>query len=254
MRSNNTIVSAAVCALAALSAACAPPAQKQPSPMSSLTPPVMQAPAPANNPGSLYSQAAQPSYLYEDNRARRIGDVVMVNVTEKSNAKNKSKTKSNGKNTMDIGVNNYFQSATMDPFPGSKALRSATGMDLGALAGMKGVNGSTPMVNTSRNDQFDSDGETSRESTVTYTIGCRIVNILPGGVMQVEGARQVRVNDDTQIMVVRGLLRPMDVGPDNAVPSTALAEAQIDMFGTGVLADRQKPGWLSRILDNIWPF
>jgi len=249
-----TVLTWAACALAVAGTACAPPAQKQPSPMSSLTPPVMQAPSPSVNPGSLYSQAAQPNYLYEDNRARRIGDIVMVNVVEKSNAKNKSKTKSNGKNTMDMNVTNYFNQHSITPIPGNSLLKGATGLDLAAAAGMQGYVGSTPIVNTSRNNQFDSDGETSRESTVTYTIGCRVVNILPGGVMQVEGARQVRVNDDTQIMVVRGLLRPMDVGPDNTVSSTSLAEAQVDMFGTGVLADRQKPGWLSRILDNIWPF
>lgn len=245
----------AACALAAVGSACAPPAQKQPSPMTSLTPPVIQAPSPANNPGSLYSQAAQPNYLYEDNRARRIGDIVMVNVVEKSNAKNKSKTKSNGKNSMDMGVDNYFTQHSITPFPGNGMIKGATGLDIAAAAGMQGYVGTgSPIVKTDRNNQFDSDGETSRESTVTYTIGCRVVNILPGGVMQVEGARQVRVNDDTQIMVVRGLLRPMDVGPDNTVSSSALAEAQVDMFGTGVLADRQKPGWLSRVLDNIWPF
>jgi flagellar L-ring protein precursor FlgH len=249
-----TVLTWAACALAVAGSACAPPAQKQPSPMSSLTPPVMQAPSPSVNPGSLYSQAAQPNYLYEDNRARRIGDIVMVNVVEKSNAKNKSKTKSNGKNTMDMNVTNYFNQHSVTPIPFNSQIKGATGLDLAGAVGMQGYVGSTPVVNTSRNNQFDSDGETSRESTVTYTIGCRVVNILPGGVMQVEGARQVRVNDDTQIMVVRGLLRPMDVGPDNTVSSTSLAEAQVDMFGTGVLADRQKPGWLSRILDNMWPF
>lgn len=252
MKHSNMTLWAAL-ALAAVTAACAPPAQKQPSPMTSLTPPVIQAPSPVNNPGSLYSQAAQPQYLYEDNRARRIGDIVMINVSEKSNAKNKSKTKSNGSNTTNMTVQNYFNDSEIDPVPGSRQLQKI-GIDPAGVLGMKGRVGTTPIVNTSRDNQFDSDGETSRESTVTYTIGCRVVNILPGGVMQVEGARQVRVNDDTQIMVVRGLLRPMDVGPDNTVPSTALAEAQIDMFGTGVLADRQKPGWLSRVLDNIWPF
>jgi len=254
MKSRNITLWAA-CALAAMSAACAPPAQKQPSPMTSLTPPVIQAPSPVNNPGSLFSQAAQPQYLYEDNRARRIGDIVMVNVSEKSNAKNKSKTKSNGKNSQDMQVDNYFNQHSITPVPFNSQIKGATGLDAAGFLGMQGYVGTgVPVVSNSRNNQFDSDGETSRESTVTYTIGCRVVNILPGGVMQVEGARQVRVNDDTQIMVVRGLLRPMDVGPDNTVPSTALAEAQIDMFGTGVLADRQKPGWLSRILDNIWPF
>jgi flagellar L-ring protein precursor FlgH len=214
----------------------------------------MQAPSPANNPGSLYSQASQPNYLYEDNRARRIGDIVMVNVVEKSDAKNKSKTKSNGKNSLDMSVANYFNQHSTTPIPGNSQLKGATGIDVAGFLGMQGYTGATPVVSTNRNNQFDSDGETDRSSSVTYTIGCRVVNILPGGVMQVEGARQVRVNDDTQIMVVRGLVRPMDVGPDNTVNSSALAEAQIDMFGTGVLADRQKPGWLSRILDNIWPF
>jgi len=245
----------AVMGLAASLTACAPPAQKQPSPMTSLTPPVTQAPSPSVNPGSLFSQAAQPQYLYEDNRARRIGDIVMVNVVEKSNAKNKSKTKSNGKNTMDMEVDNYFNQHSITPVPFNSQLKGATGVDVAGFLGMQGYVGTgQPVVSTTRNNQFDSDAETSRESTVTYTIGCRVVNILPGGVMQVEGARQVRVNDDTQIMVVRGLLRPMDVGPNNTVNSTALAEAQIDMFGTGVLADRQKPGWLSRVLDNMWPF
>jgi len=254
MKSRNVTLWAA-CALAAVSAACAPPAQKQPSPMTSLTPPVIQAPSPANNPGSLFSQAAQPQYLYEDNRARRIGDIVMVNVAEKSNAKNKSKTKSNGKNSQNMQVDNYFNQHSITPVPFNSQLKGATGLDAAGFLGMQGYVGTgTPIVSNSRNNQFDSDGETSRESTVTYTIGCRVVNILPGGVMQIEGARQVRVNDDTQIMVVRGLVRPMDVSPDNSIPSSAMAEAQIDMFGTGVLADRQKPGWLSRVLDNIWPF
>lgn len=254
LRPGTLTVWAAVAAMAA-SAGCAPPAQKQATPMTSLTPPVVQAPAPANNPGSLYSHAAQPQYLYEDNRARRIGDIVMVNVVEKSNAKNKSKTKSNGKDNLSMSADRYFNEHSITPIPGNAMLKGATGIDLAGATGMQGYVGlGKPIVKTDRNNQFDSDGETSRESSVTYTIGCRVVNLLPGGVMQIEGARQVRVNDDTQIMVVRGLLRPSDVGPDNQVPSTSLAEAQIDMFGSGVLQDRQKPGWLARVLDNIWPF
>jgi len=252
---SRTMVTWAACALTALSAACAPPAQKQPNPVSSITPPVMQAPPPASNPGSLYSQAAQPNYLYEDSRARRIGDIVMVNVVEKSNAVNKAKTKTNVTDTSDMSVANYFNNHSMTPIPGNSLLKGATGLDLAGLTGMQGYVGTgAPIVNNSRNNQFTSDAETDRSSTVTYSIGCRVVSILPGGVMQIEGARQVRVNDDTQIMVVRGLLRPVDVGPDNTVSSSALAEAQVDIFGTGVLADRQKPGWMSRILDNIWPF
>lgn len=251
---NKNILNFAVLAgIAALSGACAPAATKQPTPMASLTPPVAQAPSPSANPGSLYSQAAYPNYLYEDTRARRIGDIVMVNIVEKANAKSKSKTKSNKDNNLNMGVTNLFTEKTIDPMPGSNMLQGV-GIDVGGALGMKGRVGATPLVTARSNNKFDSDGETSRESYITATVGCRVVNILPGGVMQVEGARQARVNDDTQIVVVRGLVRPVDIGPDNAILSTAMAECQIDLFGTGVLADRQKPGWLSRVLDNIWPF
>jgi len=251
---NKNILTLTVLAgIAALSGACAPAATKQPTPMASLTPPVAQAPPPGANPGSLYSQAAYPNYLYEDTRARRIGDIVMVNIIEKADAKSKSKTSSNKDNNMNMGVTNLFNNKTVDPMPLSGPLQ-AVGVDVGGFLGMKGRVGSTPLVAARSNNQFTADGETSRESHITATIGCRVVNILPGGVMQVEGARQARINDDTQIVVVRGLVRPVDIGPDNSIQSTAMAECQIDLFGTGVLADRQKPGWLSRVLDNIWPF
>jgi flagellar L-ring protein precursor FlgH len=70
----------------------------------------------------------------------------------------------------------------------------------------------------------------------------------------VEGGREVRVNDETQIVVVRGIIRSRDIGPDNSIASTAMADARIELYGQGVLADKQKPGWLTRILDNMWPF
>ena len=97
--------------------------------------------------------------------------------------------------------------------------------------------GATPLVNTSTAEKFQSKGETKRESTVTASIGCRIVNVLPGGVMQVEGARQTRVNNENQIIVVKGLVRPIDVGPSNTVASTQLADCQIEYYGEGVLAE-----------------
>ncbi|GAB6036527.1 flagellar basal body L-ring protein FlgH [Fundidesulfovibrio butyratiphilus] len=252
MNSNiKTLVALAVSA--ALCGGCVQPATKNPTPMPSLTPPVAQAPPPSHNPASLYSQASQPNYLYEDNRARRVGDIVMVNIVEKSDAKSTVKTKSNKDNETNMGVSAYMSNHQIDPVPGSTLLTNA-GVNAGQLINMQGRIGSSPIVKTSSNNQFTSDAETSRKNYITSTIGCRVVNILPGGVMQVEGARQVRVNDDTQIMVVRGLVRPSDIQPDNSINSVAMAECQVEMYGTGVLADRQKPGWLSRVLDNVWPF
>jgi flagellar L-ring protein precursor FlgH len=109
-------------------------------------------------------------------------------------------------------------------------------------------------VGASTDNKFEGTGETTHEAEMTATVAVRVVRILPGGIMQVEGARRIRVNNETQILVVRGLVRPQDITSGNTVPSTHLAEAQIELYGEGVLSDRQRPGWLTRILDNIWPF
>ncbi len=221
------------------------PASKQPAPMPTLTPPVVKAPPVQQNPGSIYSQA-QPNFLFEDDRARRIGDIVMVDIVENSKSKLKAETKSDKDNSVEFGVENYFGAGSFNG--------SLLGQVGGPSFGWTGPTGTTPMISANVNNKFKSKGETKRESTVTATIACRVVNILPGGVMQIEGARQTRVNDENQIIVVRGLIRPTDIDPDNTVPSTSVADAQIEYYGEGVLADRQKPGWLTRILDNVWPF
>lgn len=230
----------AACALAA----CAP-ASKKAAPMPQVTPTVAKAPPPADNPGSVFSQN-QPTFLFDDTRARRIGDILTINIVDTSKSDLKAETKNDRTGSNTLGVSNYF---------GNKELAGNLSGQLGGPTfGMKGLVGSDPMVSNFTTQKFQSKGETKRESAVTAAIGCRIVNILPGGVMQVEGARQTRVNNENQIIVVRGLVRPIDVGPDNTVPSTMLADCQIEYYGEGDLADRQKSGWLTRILDNVWPF
>ena len=240
MRRNLLPLFLAGCALTA----CAP-ASKQAAPMPQVTPPVAKAPPPADNPGSIFSQS-QPTFLFDDTRARRIGDILTVNVIDTSKSDLKAETKNDRTASNALSVGNYF---------GNKEVAGNLSGQLGGPNfGMKGLVGTDPMVSTSTAQKFQSKGETKREATVTASVGCRIVNILPGGVMQIEGARQTRVNNENQILVVRGLVRPIDVGPTNTVPSTQLADCQIEYYGEGDLADRQKSGWLTRLLDNVWPF
>ena len=56
------------------------------------------------------------------------------------------------------------------------------------------------------------------------------------------------------LLLVQGVARDRDIDADNTIMSTSLAEARIELYGEGVLADKQRPGWLARILDNVWPF
>lgn len=224
-------------ALAAL-AGCVTAQDKPQQAMPVLTPPQPVAAAdPVGNPGSLFSDA-EAEFLFSDNRARRLGDIVLVNIVENSSGTNKADTTAERSSDMELGVSNFFN-------------QSNFGMPLGLLSGSTG---STPLVAAGTSNTFDGTGETTRESDVSATVASRIVGIMPGGIMQIEGARQVRVNEETQILVVRGLIRARDIGSDNTVSSNKLADAQIEYYGEGVLADKQRPGWLSRVLDNVWPF
>ena len=192
-------------------------------------------PEPVNNPASLF-EAGQSDFLFDDNRANKVGDIVMVTVSEITNGKHKADTTASKQNDTSLGITAY---------PGN-GIVGAIGKPLGLS--------SNPSIGSSSTSKFTSTGETKQESTLTATVATRVIRMLPGKVMQVEGARQIRINFETQILVVRGLVRQRDIDSKNTVPSTALADARIEVYGQGMLADKQRGGWLSRLLDNVWPF
>jgi flagellar L-ring protein precursor FlgH len=72
--------------------------------------------------------------------------------------------------------------------------------------------------------------------------------------MVVESRKEVVVNNEKQIVVLRGIVRPDDISTSNTIISTYIADAQIYLVGDGVLADKQSQGWLVRALDSVWPF
>ena len=192
------------------------------------------------NPGSLFSVAENTS-LFADNRARRVGDILLIRVVESSKSQSSADTTTARTSTSKIGVAAAFNRNTMGLFPGAG----------GTLSGPIGMD---PMLSTSSSSSLNAKGETSRDNFVTATIGARVLNVLPGGILQVQGARAIRVNQETQYMVISGLVRAQDVAQDNSVNSNQLADSRIEYFGEGVLADKQKSGWLTRLLDNVWPF
>ncbi len=219
--------------------ACAPATtQSVPTPM--LTQGVDIPPPVEQNPGSLFNPASA-ELLFADNRARRVGDIVLVNIVENSQARNKATTDASRDSSIGLGIEHLLDQRLINMG------LSATGIDRGNF-------GETPLVRATSTSEFKGDGETKRESAISATVGARVVRVLQGGVLQVEGAREIRVNNETQIIVVRGLVRSTDINPDNTIPSTHMADATVEFYGMGILADKQRPGWLSRILENVWPF
>ena len=195
--------------------------------------------AAVNNPGSIFA-ASEADTLFEDSRARRVGDIVVVKLVENTKAQNKAETSSNKKSSNDYQVANMFNRghAGFIPF-----------MPIGPQPSV-----GLPVLDTDSSSGINSTGKTKRENYVTTSLATRVLRVLPGGLMEIEGAREIRVNEETEYMVVRGMIRSKDVSADNSVLSTQIADASIEYYGKGVLADKQKPGWFSRLMDNVWPF
>lgn len=217
-------------------------AASQPTPMPPMVPPqpYTELEDKSANPGSLFSDASA-SYMFDDNRARRVGDIVMVKIVETSKAKHKADTTADRQSTNTFSVGAAFGAGSVSPlFLGG-----------GPLSGKTGTN---PILSSSTTTNHEATGETKRENYVTATMGARIVQVLPNGIMQVQGAREIKVNDETQYMVVTGLIRQRDIDSENSILSTQMADSRVDYYGKGVLADKQKSGWLTRLLDIVWPF
>ncbi len=202
-----------------------------PSPMPVYSPPPQESASRSNNPGSLFA-SGQADFLFADSRAYRVGDIVLVRIIESTLATNKAVTSSKKSSDTGLQVNHLFGQTSLLGLPV----------------------GETPVLGAKSENTFNGDGRTTRQSSLMTTVAARIVRVLPNNVFEIEGGREVRVNDENQIVVLRGLARGRDIDADNSILSTKIADARIELYGEGILTDKQKPGWLTRIVDNIWPF
>jgi len=110
------------------------------------------------------------------------------------------------------------------------------------------------LISASTNTSFEGAGSTSRQENLRATITARVVDVLPSGNLMIEGRRNIRVNEEDQIIVLEGTVRSRDIAQDNTVNSIYVADARISYSGRGIISDRQSPGWLMNIIDKVWPF
>lgn len=109
-------------------------------------------------------------------------------------------------------------------------------------------------ISGSGETRFTGAGSTSRENMLQASLTCTVVEVLPNGNLRLEGHKTIVVNGETQILVVHGIVRPIDVQGDNTIASQYLAEPVIQMSGDGVVDDKQHPGIVNRKLGRLWPF
>ena len=103
-------------------------------------------------------------------------------------------------------------------------------------------------------NSFDGSGGTNRAGSLSGTITARVLRVLPNGHLVVAGRQAVKINNEVEILGLRGIVDPRSILANNTVLSTSIADARIEYGGTGVVAGKQRPGWMSRILDTVSPF
>jgi len=182
---------------------------------------------PTTTEGSLWS-AKRSTNLFSDLKARNAGDIVTINVVESATASKNATTKTSRDSNLAASWTGVLQKLSGDWVGGE--------------------------VKAGFENNFDGKGETTRSSQLATYITAHVIQVLPNGYLVIQGHRQVRVNNENQIINVQGVIRTEDINANNIVLSTYIADARIELTGEGVVSDKQRPGWLARILDWVWPF
>ena len=123
------------------------------------------------------------------------------------------------------------------------------------LFGRSGIAGFNTGVELGGNRGFNGEADANQSNSLTGSITVTVADVLPNGLLAVRGEKWITLNNGDELIRLSGLIRPDDIGADNSVPSTRIADARITYSGTGAFANASKPGWLSQFfMSPVWPF
>jgi len=178
--------------------------------------------------GAIYRPATS-IVLFEDVKARRIGDTITIRLAERMQAS---------------------KSASTDA---SKETRTDTGSPI-LLGDTVTRNGREILRNEWETTQeFDGSGSSSQSNRLDGNITVTVDEVLPNGNLRVRGEKWLALNQGEEYVQIAGIVRPTDIAPDNSVPSFKVADARITYGGKGIINDANRPGLLARFFMKLWP-
>jgi flagellar L-ring protein precursor FlgH len=167
--------------------------------------------------------------LFTCDRADRIGDLVTVVISETTSATNRATTETDKKLNTDGEL-------------------TVTGF-LEWIADLPDTIQPIEDLTFTPSESFSGEGKVQTQGTFTTRITATVIDILPNGNLVLEGTRDIRIAEDTANLTIRGVCDPKDIAVDNTISSSSLSEMQIMYQGTGIIAERQRDGILSRIFN-----
>lgn len=181
-------------------------------------------------PGSIWTDSGRLTRMSTDVRAMRPHDLISVVVMENLAAS----TDGTVKNSRSSSANSQVASL---------------------LGNLHAGNALQNLVNQSSSDALNAQGTTQTNSSLSTVFGGQVVDVLPNGMLVIEAARQVTFSQQTQTIVLRGLVRPEDISQQNQVSSTAISSLELEVRGKGIISDyTHRPNVLVRLLQQLLIF
>jgi len=181
-------------------------------------------------PGSIWSPSGRLVRLGTDAKAARLHDVVSIVVSESLAA------------STDGGVKN------------SRASNASSGLT-GLFGKLKTSNALQNLLGMTAASALTAQGQSTTNSSLTTTFGAEVVDVLPNGMLVVQATRQLTFSQQTQVIKLRGLVRPEDVSSQNQVQSTAMTDLELEVTGKGIVNDSTyRQNVLVRFLQKLLVF
>lgn len=178
--------------------------------------------------GAIY-QASGSRPLFEDRRARFVGDTITVKITESTTASTKSNNKLDQSNAQKFG------------------LGASTGMFGRVLPGAADLSASSSTA-------FSGKGEAANNNVFTGNMTVTVIDVMPNGNLLVSGEKQVAIGHEQEFVRISGVINPSFVDAFNTVESSRIADARVEYKSAGQISDGQVMGWLARFFLNVMPF
>ena len=192
-------------------------------------------PKPSN--GSAYIDGYGLS-LYQDMKAYRVGDILTVKLEEQTKASKEAKTDNKKEYNLTMDNPTIFGNANIR----AKLAKILPFVNSETSSTLNNILNST--------SEFKGSGDSGQNNSLTGDITVTIAQVLPNRNLVIRGEKWLTLNQGSEYIRLSGIVRPQDIGPNNQVVSTRIANARITYSGTGPIADSNTPGWLAKFFNS----
>jgi flagellar L-ring protein precursor FlgH len=174
------------------------------------------------------------AYLFQDYRARQVGDLLTIVVSESTEIDNQETRELNKQTNTNFAFN------------------SAGGASAGKQMTRSFSNNLSAALQSGR--KFDGTANTTIDRKFTDRMSVVVTQVLPNGNLVIEGGRQFQQHRETRVLHVSGVIRPADIGGDNSIQSGYIADLRMRYDGRGPESNSMNQGWGGRLMNIVWPF